>query len=456
MRRWNNSHPVASQDHISLLISNMIYSKTESDKLFDLRSINGYLRNRLNCVVAIACILNILIVNISSVYTDVLWNLLNLLCMIVMVYGMSSHPLFKGLGKNSIGDPSSQTHMYSLTQLILHLIANYLFIKSIMFYVEPEIIGFNVMILCSLCIMYCNINSMNVDVKTVERADKNTMIMIYLMSGYHMLMFFTMYLYQSTRFCTLMSFACSVFITFHTSSIQKTHSPVQISIFSKEKMFYLISMFIMIWTESGSLMIVGITIDYMAYRSLDKKLDTKMYIILFLANLVMRYVLHVHNLIWFVYILCISVSTIVATREAILWRNKRTYCCGVFDIMHEGHMVLFKNMSKHGDVIVGVLDDETVKSYKRTPVMTHKERCDAVKIAKYVDEIIPHCPLYTDSAFLKEHDIDVVGIGEEYFKPPYKYYEDCVRENKYVIMPRYEGISTSDLIKRIQTRKDLN
>lgn len=164
---------------------------------------------------------------------------------------------------------------------------------------------------------------------------------------------------------------------------------------------------------------------------------------------------HIRNLVWFMYILIVAVSTIIDTRETILWRNKRAYCCGVFDIMHEGHMVLFKNMSKHGDVIVGVLDDKTVESYKRIPVMTHTERCDAVKIAKYVSEIIPHCPLYTDSVFMREHNIDIVGIGEEYFNPPYKYYEDCVRENKYVIMPRYEGVSTSALIKRIQSRKDL-
>jgi cytidyltransferase-like protein len=149
-------------------------------------------------------------------------------------------------------------------------------------------------------------------------------------------------------------------------------------------------------------------------------------------------------------------------------KRKRVYCCGVFDMLHVGHVMLFKNLSKYGDVIVGVLNDETVASYKRTPVMTHNERCDAAREAKYVTEVIENCPLDTTDEFIKEHEIDLVGISEEYYEnmsDMLRYYSACVDRTNIIepklnneliiIAPRYNGISSSDLIKRIKSRNDL-
>lgn len=147
--------------------------------------------------------------------------------------------------------------------------------------------------------------------------------------------------------------------------------------------------------------------------------------------------------------------------------RKRIYCCGVFDMMHIGHMEMFKYLSNYGDVIVGVLSDETTASYKRLPVMTHSERCKTVAAAKYVVEVIENCPLDTSSVFIKKHKIDLVGVGEEYYTKideMKKYYSACVdvsgidtilKKNIIVVIPRYNGISSSDLIKRIKFRSDL-
>lgn len=201
---------------------------------------------------------------------------------------------------------------------------------------------------------------------------------------------------------------------------------------------------------------IALTIDYIVYTSVDRMIEPKMYIVLYLSSSVLRFFAPNTNLVFFVYALICGIVTIYKSRENLLWRNVRTYCCGVFDMMHEGHMELFKKMSKCGDVIVGVIDDKTVASYKRKPVMSHEERCKAVMKAKFVDDIIPHCPLDTTREFMDMHEIDIVGIGEEYFKPPYTYYKDCVDLNKYVIIPRYTGISTSDLIRRISNRQDLD
>ena len=47
---------------------------------------------------------------------------------------------------------------------------------------------------------------------------------------------------------------------------------------------------------------------------------------------------------------------------------------------HEGHMVLFKNMSKYGDVIVSVLDNETVESYKYIHVILCPNMMESVHV----------------------------------------------------------------------------
>ena len=39
------------------------------------------------------------------------------------------------------------------------------------------------------------------------------------------------------------------------------------------------------------------------------------------------------------------------------------------DIIHEGHINILKTASKYGDVIVGLLTDEAIASYKNIPYL---------------------------------------------------------------------------------------
>lgn len=141
---------------------------------------------------------------------------------------------------------------------------------------------------------------------------------------------------------------------------------------------------------------------------------------------------------------------IIGAFFAYFRRRKKIYCCGVFDLCHEGHLELLRKASTYGDLIVGVLDDETVQSYKRSPVMTLDERSRFISLLPYVKMVIDRAPLYTTKEFMDLYSIDKVIVGEEYFFPPYKYYEDPVNLGKYIVIPRHEGISTSDLIERIK------
>lgn len=54
--------------------------------------------------------------------------------------------------------------------------------------------------------------------------------------------------------------------------------------------------------------------------------------------------------------------------------DKTVYMCFSTDILHSGHMAIIKKASCLGRLIVGVLTDEVVASYKRYPILPYAER----------------------------------------------------------------------------------
>jgi cytidyltransferase-like protein len=133
--------------------------------------------------------------------------------------------------------------------------------------------------------------------------------------------------------------------------------------------------------------------------------------------------------------------------------NVNVYASGVFDLCHVGHMRLFENALKFGTrLYVGVCSDEDVTVYKRKPIMTMKERCEAVAACKYVHKVIPNAPCFDlPREFLFKHNIHIVALSEEYNKPDDKFYAGAREMGIDRVLPRTEGMSTSELIKRIRS-----
>ena len=59
------------------------------------------------------------------------------------------------------------------------------------------------------------------------------------------------------------------------------------------------------------------------------------------------------------------------------------------DIIHEGHINLLKKASQYGEVIVGLLTDKAISSYKGVPYLDFKRRKIIIQNIKYVKRIIP-------------------------------------------------------------------
>lgn len=89
---------------------------------------------------------------------------------------------------------------------------------------------------------------------------------------------------------------------------------------------------------------------------------------------------------------------------------KKVYVGMSADLLHPGHINILKKASKLGNVIVGVLTDEAIASYKRLPFMTFEQRKEVVENIKGVSKVIPQDTLdYTDNLNLIKPNIVVHG-----------------------------------------------
>ncbi|EPY36580.1 choline-phosphate cytidylyltransferase [Strigomonas culicis] len=132
------------------------------------------------------------------------------------------------------------------------------------------------------------------------------------------------------------------------------------------------------------------------------------------------------------------------------------YIDGVFDLCHAGHKLMMANALRFGNrLIVGVCGDDECEHYKRRPIMTTEERVKEVALCRYVSEVVPDAPVSGITAeMIKYYNVHIVVCGEEYNTPQDTYYAVPRQLGMLRTAPRTEGISTSELIKRIRAASD--
>lgn len=131
--------------------------------------------------------------------------------------------------------------------------------------------------------------------------------------------------------------------------------------------------------------------------------------------------------------------------------TSRVYVDLVGDLFHAGHVALLRKARHHGDrLVVGVLSDETAASYKRRPIMTLAERVAVIEACRWVDEVVPGAPFTVTEEFLDEHHITTVVHGDDLSaEGAESIYGPAVARGRYVTVPRADGISTTEVIRRV-------
>ena len=127
------------------------------------------------------------------------------------------------------------------------------------------------------------------------------------------------------------------------------------------------------------------------------------------------------------------------------------------DLIHKGHLNIIKEGNKLGKVIIGLLTDEAIASYKRLPLIAFAERKIIVVNLKGVDQVVPQTTLdYVPN--LKKIKPDFVVHGDDWKSGIQKKVRQSVIDTLdewggKLVEPEYtKGISSTDLISAVKAR----
>lgn len=124
---------------------------------------------------------------------------------------------------------------------------------------------------------------------------------------------------------------------------------------------------------------------------------------------------------------------------------------GVYDMLHIGHILLFKHAkelypNEECRLIVAVQDSDSILKYKPGTKMVYstEERLYMVSTIRYVDEVMTYKDVDTD---IQTIQFDVFAKGPDQVHQGFQNAMEWCKKNgkEVVVIPRTEGISSSML-----------
>lgn len=127
---------------------------------------------------------------------------------------------------------------------------------------------------------------------------------------------------------------------------------------------------------------------------------------------------------------------------------KKVITYGTFDMLHYGHINLLRRAKELGDYLVVVMstDEFNWNMKQKKCYFTYEERKMVLEAIKYVDEVLPEENWEQKIDDVKNNDIDVFVMGDDW-EGKFDFLKDYC---EVVYLPRTEGISTT------QIKDDLN
>jgi D-beta-D-heptose 7-phosphate kinase/D-beta-D-heptose 1-phosphate adenosyltransferase len=132
--------------------------------------------------------------------------------------------------------------------------------------------------------------------------------------------------------------------------------------------------------------------------------------------------------------------------------RKVVFINGCFDILHRGHIEMFKYAKSLGDYLIVAIDsDSRVKELKGSsrPINNQSDRMYMLSSIKYVDEVKVFYTEYELERLVQNASPDIMIVGSDY-------------ENKRVVgsqhakdlkfFNRIQGYATTNIIKSITNR----
>lgn len=124
---------------------------------------------------------------------------------------------------------------------------------------------------------------------------------------------------------------------------------------------------------------------------------------------------------------------------------KKVLTFGVYDLLHLGHILLFKHAREKGDyLIAAVQDGDFILKYKPEAKMVNgtDERKMMVASIRYVDEVVTYKDVDKD---IQNIDFDILAKGPDQSHAGFQRAVEWCKEHgkEVVVIPRTEGISSS-------------
>lgn len=139
-------------------------------------------------------------------------------------------------------------------------------------------------------------------------------------------------------------------------------------------------------------------------------------------------------------------------------KYKKVMTVGVYDLIHKGHVELYRRAKGLGDyLIVAAQDGDFILKYKPTAKVLNstEDRKYMIKSIRYVDEVIT----YTDvDKIVQEVDFDVFVTGPDQchdgFQRAIQWCEEHGKE--HIVLGRTDGVSSSELKAKIASKTSNN
>lgn len=133
--------------------------------------------------------------------------------------------------------------------------------------------------------------------------------------------------------------------------------------------------------------------------------------------------------------------------------NRKVYMCFSTDVIHSGHIAIIKKAARLGKLIIGVLSDEAVVSYKRFPLLPFAERKAMFENVVGVYKVVEQKTLsYKEN--LKTIKPDIVVHGDDWVSG----FQKPIRDEVTSILASYGGrlveypYSSDDKYKELENR----
>ena len=115
---------------------------------------------------------------------------------------------------------------------------------------------------------------------------------------------------------------------------------------------------------------------------------------------------------------------------------------GTFDLFHVGHLNILKRAKAQGDYLVVAVSSDAFNAGKgKKAYYSQEDRMEILKAIKYVDEVILEESWDQKIRDVKEHDIDVFVMGDDW-KGKFDFLKDYC---EVVYLTRTEGISSTKI-----------